>query len=87
MSIKLNYSKTTSLQNTFICKECGRSFNGGEIIQGNFYCPMCASIIHANGSKQFDLYNISEPCKKCKNHPSNGGSGICLCTLGTKISY
>lgn len=21
-------------------------------------------------------------CKECSNHPSNGGSGICHCTLG-----
>lgn len=25
---------------------------------------------------------IPEPCKACPNHPSNGGSGICNCTLG-----
>ena len=31
-------------------------------------------------SKQYD--NIPEPCKQCNNHPSNGGSGICQCTLG-----
>lgn len=24
---------------------------------------------------------IPEPCKKCSNHPSNGGSGICHCIL------
>jgi len=23
------------------------------------------------------------PCKRCTNHPSNGGSGLCSCTLGT----
>ena len=26
--------------------------------------------------------NIPEACKYCSNHPSNGGSGICHCTLG-----
>ena len=26
--------------------------------------------------------NIPETCKNCSNHPSNGGSGICHCTLG-----
>ena len=26
---------------------------------------------------------IPEPCRNCSNHPSNGGSGICHCTLGT----
>lgn len=26
---------------------------------------------------------IPEACRSCSNHPSNGGSGICNCTLGT----
>jgi len=26
---------------------------------------------------------IPEYCKACPNHPSNGGSGICNCILGT----
>lgn len=26
--------------------------------------------------------NIPEACKNCSNHPSNGGSGLCHCTLG-----
>jgi hypothetical protein len=25
---------------------------------------------------------IPDACKNCSNHPSNGGSGICNCTLG-----
>ena len=28
------------------------------------------------------LNYVPEACKKCSNHPSNGGSGICHCTLG-----
>lgn len=28
--------------------------------------------------------NIPEACKNCPNHPSNGGSGICHCTLGAQ---
>lgn len=33
-------------------------------------------------------HHISEPCKSCPNHPSNGGSGICTCTLGQiSINY
>jgi hypothetical protein len=28
------------------------------------------------------LTYIPDPCKHCPNHPSNGGSGICSCTLG-----
>lgn len=26
---------------------------------------------------------IPEACRACSNHPSNGGSGICNCILGT----
>ena len=26
--------------------------------------------------------DIPDPCRKCPTHPSNGGSGICNCTLG-----
>lgn len=26
---------------------------------------------------------IPEACKHCSNHPNNGGSGICHCTLGS----
>ena len=36
--------------------------------------------------KPLDFYttsdNIPAACKNCSNHPSNGGSGICHCTLG-----
>lgn len=36
----------------------------------------------------FDLNNfnfncVPTPCRNCPNLPSNGGSGICNCTLGT----
>ena len=34
---------------------------------------------------QPDLETLSIPdaCQSCSNHPLNGGSGICNCTLGT----
>ena len=31
------------------------------------------------------LMEIPSACKSCSNHPSNGGSGICHCTLGTPV--
>lgn len=31
--------------------------------------------------------NIPEACRNCSNHPSNGGSGICHCTLGAPKIY
>lgn len=30
--------------------------------------------------------NIPDLCKGCPNHPINGGSGICHCTLGSNIT-
>lgn len=30
---------------------------------------------------------IPDGCKKCSNHPSNGGSGICHCILGVPRIY
>lgn len=33
-------------------------------------------------------YNsIPLACRKCNNHISNGGSGICHCTLGVQTIY
>ena len=32
--------------------------------------------------KSITYDNIPDACKGCSNHPSNGGSGICHCTLG-----
>ena len=30
-----------------------------------------------------ETLNIPDACKTCRQHPSNGGNGICHCTLGT----
>lgn len=36
--------------------------------------------------KSIDI--IPDACKNCSNHPSNGGDGICFCTLGlSEITY
>ena len=29
------------------------------------------------------VFPIPDACKNCLNHPSNGGTGICFCTLAT----
>lgn len=31
--------------------------------------------------------NVPPACRDCPNHPSNGGSGICFCTLGQQTFY
>lgn len=28
---------------------------------------------------------MSDACKNCPNHPSNGGTGICHCILGSPV--
>ena len=33
----------------------------------------------------YNFLCIADACKSCPNHPSNGGSGICNCTLGDPI--
>lgn len=33
-------------------------------------------------SSYLDLRSIPPTCRKCYNHTSNGGSGICNCVLG-----
>ena len=30
---------------------------------------------------------VPPACKTCSNHPSNGGSGICYCTLCNDVIY
>lgn len=88
-----NYTTPGISPRFFICKACGKTFIGGEIIQGEFYCPMCASIIKANNarSKESSWINthdsIPQCCRNCKNHPINGGSGICHCILGQQKMY
>ena len=35
----------------------------------------------------FSFTDIPLTCRNCPNHPSNGGSGICHCILGTQSIY
>lgn len=62
-----------------------------------YNCPDCQSsscegcqrtipmpITTTNWTKDFFL---NATCKTCPNHISNGGTGICNCTLGTIAIY
>lgn len=34
-----------------------------------------------------DIHCVPIACRSCPNHPSNGGSGICNCSLPDEIIY
>ena len=36
-----------------------------------------------NNKQLLNFSDIPAGCRNCPNHPSNGGSGICHCTIGT----
>lgn len=42
-------------------------------------CQNAMDIAHP---RENDIAAIPESCRNCSNHPSNGGSGFCNCTLG-----
>ena len=68
---------------------------GVEPISYGWVCPCCGRVnapwvsqcgCQGNVFKKIDTWSpsgIPEACRNCSNHPSNGGSGICFCTLGT----
>lgn len=68
------YTYATSATDVYICS-----------------CPECHKIVtktkqrtvaNPNITLTSSLTDIPDPCKTCSNHPSNGGSGMCNCTLG-----
>ena len=55
---------------------------GNKNSQGYCQTTVCINPMY-NGSGTFYYKdNIPNSCRYCSNHPSNGGSGICHCTLG-----
>ena len=78
----------------YICPECGGDLQ--EVVlasnppQIKKYCSKCGWSYIENEEIYRVPYQVSdnssllipEACRHCSNHPSNGGSGICHCTLG-----
>ena len=75
-SSSLVYHYSTKVTDVYICS-----------------CPECHKIVTKTKERIVENPTITltgndststvpDACKHCSNHPSNGGSGICLCTLG-----
>lgn len=45
-------------------------------------CPRVNRFIDWSKLNIKSYSNVPDACKHCATHPSNGGSGICWCTLG-----
>lgn len=76
-SSSLTYVYLATITDTYVCS-----------------CPECHKIVvktkqRINENPTITLSgtdskeNIPDNCKNCSNHPSNGGSGNCNCTLGS----
>ena len=58
----------------WVCPKCGR-VNAPWVTS----CSCSMPFMKIDVKTETD---IPTACRSCSNHPSNGGSGICLCTLG-----
>lgn len=74
------------------CDICGQTFRIYGVNDNRRICKSCATKLKAIlfdfdrskvKSAETNYNDIPAPCRKCHNHPSNGGSGVCFCTLCT----
>ena len=81
----------------FTCPECGGDLEPFVLTSNPPICKMRCRICGWEGSNDIpetiripyqsqDSF-VPKACKFCSNHPSNGGSGICNCTLGSQTFY
>ena len=59
------------------CSQCGWT----DSHQGDVLRIPYPELNHLDNIDDFSI--IPKPCRNCSNHPSNGGTGICTCTLGS----
>lgn len=78
----------------YICPECGGDLQ--EMVLDSYppiykkECLKCGwsySLINGEEIIKIPYPLPPDACKHCSNHPSNGGSGICNCTLGSPVIY
>ena len=75
------------------CDICGSEFKLDSVEDMRRICNSCSSklkriLFDYDRSKvksaEMNFNDIPESCRNCHTHPSNGGSGICFCTLCTQ---
>lgn len=73
-----NCPDCTHIEDT--CENCSRyqMYHRTNITEVNISWPYHETLTFSN---------ISPACQNCPNHPSNGGSGNCTCTLGQQTFY
>ena len=78
-SSTLTYTYCTNVTDTYVCScpECHK------IVTKTKQRTISNPTITLSGTSVSSKDNIPDACKSCSNHPSNGGSGICNCTLGS----
>ena len=85
------------------CKYCKHKNNCSITRGDDWYCPNGEPILNTTEKPLIerlhemltknpsDYYQetmyIPEACRACSNHPSNGGSGICNCILGSETIW
>lgn len=77
----------------YVCPVCGSpleyyALNCMPPING-VKCTKCEWKREEREAVQYLPYPKREisPCDNCPNHPANGGSGVCFCTLGSPVRW
>lgn len=94
-SIKGEFMLTKKIKYEYTCLLCNFKFESETEIESQL-CPKCMHIYKITYPEPIKPYDYPDgyppqitytnntdvdPCLHCSNHPRNGGSGVCLCTI------
>jgi hypothetical protein len=81
LELNKKYTSTYKNKNDEIIEKVLKEANNNQALEG-----MNKIINHRNHTTQ-TINTIPLACQQCSSHPSNGGIGICHCTLGSQVIY